>query len=98
MDEPFAALDAQTRTLMQQELRRIWFRDRLSVLFITHDIDEALMLASRIGVMRAGPASNIKGFIEVRLGEERSRTTSDYAEHFQEVHNMIREEVMRSHQ
>lgn len=98
MDEPFAALDAQTRTLMQQELRRIWFRDRLSVLFITHDIDEALMLASRIGVMRAGPASSIKGFIEVRLGEERSRTTSDYAEHFQEVYNMIREEVTRSHQ
>jgi NitT/TauT family transport system ATP-binding protein len=98
MDEPFAALDAQTRALMQQQLRRIWSRDRLCVLFITHDIDEALMLASRIGVMRAGPASGIKGIVEVKLGEERDRTTPGYAEHYREVHNMIREEVLRAHQ
>ena len=56
MDEPFAALDAQTRSLMQLELAGIWQATRTTVLFITHDIDEAVTLGTRIGVMRAGPA------------------------------------------
>ena len=52
MDEPFAALDAQTRSLMQVELASIWQATRTTVLFITHDIDEAVTLGTRIGVMR----------------------------------------------
>ncbi|PWU25228.1 MAG: ABC transporter ATP-binding protein, partial [Candidatus Rokuibacteriota bacterium] len=59
MDEPFAALDAQTRGLMQAELANIWRATRTTVLFITHDIDEAVTLGTRIGVMRAGPRSQV---------------------------------------
>src|SRR3989442_12580192 len=71
MDEPFAALDAQTRSLMQVELANIWQTTRTTVLFITHDIDEAVTLAKRTGVMRAGPRSRSE---ERRVGKEcRSR-------------------------
>jgi NitT/TauT family transport system ATP-binding protein len=55
MDEPFGALDAQTRVLMQELLLAIWERDRLSVLFVTHDVDEALLLADRVCVLAARP-------------------------------------------
>jgi NitT/TauT family transport system ATP-binding protein len=55
MDEPFGALDAQTRRLLQDELRRIWRRDTKTVLFVTHDVEEAVALGTRIVVMSARP-------------------------------------------
>ena len=55
MDEPFGALDAQTRRLLQDELRRIWLRDTKTVLFVTHDVEEAVALGTRIVVMAARP-------------------------------------------
>ncbi len=94
MDEPFAALDAQTRTVMQQELVKIWRATRKTVLFITHDIDEAIILATRIGVMQAGPASKIKGIIPVDLDvSERDRTADRFVGVYRQVHAMIREEL-----
>jgi NitT/TauT family transport system ATP-binding protein len=93
MDEPFAALDAQTRTLMQEELARIWQTTRTTVLFITHDIDEAVTLGQRIGVMRAGPASQVKGVIDVALTGARNRTDDVFLEYYRQVHAMIRDEV-----
>src|SRR5262249_31998289 len=94
MDEPFAALDAHTRADMQRELKRICTTTAKTVLFITHDIDEAIILADRIGVMHAGPASKLKGIVEVRLSEsERERTHDRFVEVYRQVHAMIRDEV-----
>ena len=96
MDEPFAALDAQTRSLMQLELARIWQTTRTTVLFITHDIDEAVTLGTRIGVMRAGPRSQIKGVLDVALNGARSRTDDAFLRYYKQVHEMIRDEVAAS--
>jgi NitT/TauT family transport system ATP-binding protein len=99
MDEPFAALDAHTRADMQRELKRICGSTGTTVLFITHDIDEAIILADRIGVMHAGPASRLKGSIEVSLSEaERERTHDRFVAVYRQVHEMIRDEVAISRQ
>jgi ABC-type nitrate/sulfonate/bicarbonate transport system ATPase subunit len=71
MDEPFGALDAQTREIMQQELSRIWNSRKKTVLFITHDIDEALVLGDRIAIMTAGPAATIKSLLSIDLPRPR---------------------------
>jgi NitT/TauT family transport system ATP-binding protein len=97
MDEPFAALDAHTRAGLQKELKRICRATGKTVLFITHDIDEAIILADRIGVMHAGPASRLKGTIPVTLGDdERERTHDRFVEVYRQVHEMIRDEVALS--
>jgi NitT/TauT family transport system ATP-binding protein len=96
MDEPFAALDAQTRMLMQLELANLWQTTRTTVLFITHDIDEAVTLGTRIGVMRAGPRSQVKGVIDVALDGARSRTDDVFLRYYKQVYEMIRDEVAKS--
>jgi len=94
MDEPFAALDAQTRAVMQQELLGICRTAKTTVLFVTHDIAEAVTLASRIGVMHAGPASKLKGTIDVGLsGVERDRADDRFVAVYRQVRDMIREEL-----
>jgi NitT/TauT family transport system ATP-binding protein len=96
MDEPFAALDAQTRSLMQLELANIWQATRTTVFFITHDIDEAVTLGKRIGVMRAGPGSQVKGVVEVTLDGARSRTDEVFLQYYKQVYEMIRDEVAKA--
>ena len=93
MDEPFAALDAQTRAVMQQELVKIWRATGKTVLFITHDIDEAISLATRLGVMYAGPASRLKEVVDVELEGARNRTDDRFLGYYRRVYGMIREEV-----
>ena len=94
MDEPFAALDAHTRADMQRELKRICRATGKTVLFITHDIDEAIILADRIGVMHAGPASKLKGIVPVTLTDaERDRTHDSFTAVYRQVHELIRDEV-----
>jgi len=96
MDEPFAALDAQTRSLMQEELSSVWRTTRTTVLFITHDIDEAVTLGTRIGVMRAGPCSRVKGVLDVALDGARDRTDDVFLRYYKQVYEMIRDEVAKS--
>jgi NitT/TauT family transport system ATP-binding protein len=96
MDEPFAALDAQTRSLMQLELAGIWRTTRTTVLFITHDIDEAVTLGTRVGVMRAGPRSDVKGVLDVALDGARDRTDDVFLRYYKQVYEMIRDEVAKS--
>jgi NitT/TauT family transport system ATP-binding protein len=96
MDEPFAALDAQTRSLMQVELAGIWRTTRTTVLFITHDIDEAVTLGTRVGVMRAGPQADVKGVLDVALDGARDRTDDVFLRYYKQVYEMIRDEVAKS--
>ena len=71
MDEPFAALDAQTRDLMQAELLQIWEKSRQTVIFVTHSIEEAAYLSDRVVVLTARPARR-KAEIPVRLARPRN--------------------------
>ena len=96
MDEPFASLDAQTRRMMQAELVRIWAAAHKTVLFITHDLDESIVLADRIGIMTAGPAARLREVIEVRLPRPRARTDPGFMEVFQRCDAIIEEEVRAS--
>lgn len=76
MDEPFGALDAQTRIIMQELLLELWERDRKTVIFVTHDIDEALLLADRVYVMTTRPG-RILDHIDVPLERPRSYQVSN---------------------
>ena len=96
MDEPFGALDAQTRGIMQRELRQIWQATGASVFFITHDIDEAIALGSRVGIMTAGPGGTLKDVITIELEGERSRTDPAYVAYYARIQDTIRNEVERA--
>jgi NitT/TauT family transport system ATP-binding protein len=78
MDEPFGAIDAQTRASLQDELGVIWNRTHQTVLFITHDISEAILLADRIGVMTAGPDATLAEIIPVALSRPRDRAVPEF--------------------
>jgi NitT/TauT family transport system ATP-binding protein len=77
MDEPFAALDAQTRSIMQQELLRVWSADRRTAIFITHNIEEAILLGDRVVVMTARPG-RIKDIVAVHLPRPRDVTSAEF--------------------
>ena len=66
------------------------------MLFITHDIDEAITLGTRIGVMRAGPRSQVKGVLDVALDGARARTDDGFLRYYKQVYEMIRDEVAKS--
>ncbi|HEY7243293.1 MAG TPA: ABC transporter ATP-binding protein [Xanthobacteraceae bacterium] len=95
MDEPFGALDAQTRGIMQQELSGIWSSRRKTVLFITHDIEESLLLGDRIAIMTAGPGATIKKVLPVPLARPRE-FGGELLRLRREIKAAIEEEVMKS--
>jgi NitT/TauT family transport system ATP-binding protein len=95
MDEPFAALDAQTREIMQSELLRIWRSNRKTVLFVTHQIDEAVYLSDRVVVMTSRPG-RVKAILEVDIPRPRDlsiKRTPRFLELVDEIWKMIEEEV-----
>jgi ABC-type nitrate/sulfonate/bicarbonate transport system ATPase subunit len=98
MDEPFGALDSQTRSLMQELLLQIWEQSHKTVLFITHDIDEALFLGDRVYVMSARPG-RIKQEIPVPIARPRSvdvLTSTQFMDLKRQVMALIREEAMKA--
>ncbi|MBS7543870.1 ABC transporter ATP-binding protein [Ancylobacter oerskovii] len=100
MDEPFAALDAQTRDILQSELLRIWEQIKTTVVFVTHSIDEAIFLADRIVVMTARPA-RVKESIDVDLPRPRDieiRNSAAFNAYRARVWDALREEVRKAQQ
>jgi NitT/TauT family transport system ATP-binding protein len=98
MDEPFAALDAQTREILQGELLNIWKTSKKTIVFITHGIDEAVSLGTRVAIMTSRPG-RIKNIIEIpeslRLAEDR-REHPEFLEVRNEIWSQLRDEVKRA--
>ena len=101
MDEPFSALDIQTRQLMENELLELWSANRKSVLFITHDLEEAISLSDRVVVLAAGPESRPIGEFQIDLPRPRDVAEIRLTPRFVELHSLIwgamREEVLKSY-
>ena len=96
MDEPFGALDAQTRNELQDELVRIWAETKRTILFITHDIAEAILLSDRVGVMSSGPSAGIREIISVDIPRPRLRSSVEFGRLYERINQLIVEEVKRS--
>jgi NitT/TauT family transport system ATP-binding protein len=94
MDEPFAALDAQTKIEMQEELVAIWQRVGATVVFVTHSVDEALVLGNRIAVMSRRPG-RIREFIPFDLARPRDVTSPEFNDMKRRILGLIREESSR---
>ena len=96
MDEPFAALDAQTREIMQQELLRIWSQERKTVLFVTHQIEEAVYLSDRVIVFTARPG-RINQIVTAQLGRPRQfemKQSPELNGYVRQIWKVIEEEVL----
>ncbi len=102
MDEPFSALDVQTRQMMENELLGIWSVSRKTVLFVTHDLEEAIALADEVLVLSAGPASRIVGRFPVDLPRPRNlmdiHAEPRFAELYRTIWSILREEVLKSYE
>lgn len=101
MDESFSALDIQTRQLMENELLELWQAKKKAVLFITHDLDEAIAMSDRVVVMSAGPASHPLGSFPIAIPRPRNvaeiRTRADFNECYSAIWAVLREEVLKSY-
>jgi len=101
MDEPFSALDIQTRQLMENEVLELWGSKKKAVLFITHDLDEAIAMSDRVVVLSAGPASHPIGEFTVDLARPRDvseiKTTPRFVELHRAIWAVLREEVLKGY-
>lgn len=93
MDEPFAALDAISKRIMQKELLRIWQQYRMTVVYITHDVNEAMLLAQRVAVMRRGPGSTIKEVFEIDQSYPRRLTEGAVSKILERIEASLETEV-----
>ncbi len=101
MDEPFAALDAQTRESLQDELLSVWQRTGKTIVFITHGIDEAVYLGGRVAVMTSRPG-RVKQIVPISLGSRTAaddlRSSPEFARHRHEIWTLLHDEVARAQQ
>jgi NitT/TauT family transport system ATP-binding protein len=101
MDEPFSALDVQTRTLMEDELLELWASTSASVVFVTHDLEEAIALSDRVCVMTAGPGT-VKGIYDIDLPRPRHvseiRFDMRFVELYRDIWENLRDEVLLSYE
>jgi NitT/TauT family transport system ATP-binding protein len=101
MDEPFSALDVQTRQLMENELLELWSADRKSVVFITHDLEEAIALADRVVVLSAGPEAHPIGDYVIDLPRPRDvaeiRLTPRFVQLHTEIWHAMKDEVLKGY-
>ncbi|MET3839980.1 ABC transporter ATP-binding protein [Bradyrhizobium sp. OAE829] len=101
MDEPFGPLDAQTRQIMGNLLLELWTADRKAVLFVTHDLEEAIALADRVVIMSAGPGARIIGDWKVALPRPRDISEVRMEKQFHELHreiwSVLKDEVMKGY-
>ncbi|MFB6087015.1 MAG: ABC transporter ATP-binding protein [Haloarculaceae archaeon] len=88
MDEPFGSVDAQTRNMLHDELLDIWEETRKTVLFVTHDVEEAVTLADRVVVLSSGPGS-VTEIVDIDLERPRSRTDAAFGEHQERILDLI---------
>jgi ABC-type nitrate/sulfonate/bicarbonate transport system ATPase subunit len=95
MDEPFGSLDAQTRSLLQEELLAIWQREAKTVLFVTHSIPEAVYLADRIVVMTSHPG-RVKAVIDVKESRPRDITSTEFNRVQREIMDLLKPEIRRA--
>jgi len=98
MDEPFSALDAQTRTLMQEELLSIWNRTRLSTLYVTHNIQEAVYLADRVIVLSRHPGQ-IKEIIRIdlpKIGRDQDKHREAFEAYSNQIWQLIRHDAQEA--
>jgi NitT/TauT family transport system ATP-binding protein len=97
MDEPFGALDAQTRSLMQSELLGIWQRTPKTVIFVTHDVQEAVYLAERVAVMSARPG-RIKAIVDTRFDKTDPNIfkNKDFVDKVDEIWELVRIEAIKA--
>src|ERR1700712_222141 len=101
MDEPFSALDIQTRQLMENEVLALWAAKKKAVLFITHDLDEAIAMSDRVIVLSAGPATHPIGEFEIDLQRPRDvaevRNQPRFVELHTQIWNVLRDEVLKGY-
>ena len=101
MDEPFSALDVHTRRLMHRILLKLWQEERRSLIFITHDLEEAIALADRVVVMSAGPAARIVGEVRITLPRPRDvstlATTDEFLGLYRQLWSLLGAEVEKSY-
>ena len=97
MDEPFGALDAQTREVMQEELSRIQRVEHKTIIFVTHSIREAVYLADRVVVLTRAPG-RIKEIFTLKLPEARDRFAPEFTRYESEITGLVKEEVARVHE
>src|SRR5438128_6879478 len=96
LDEPLSALDALTRATLQDEIARIWERDRKTVVLITNDVDEGILLADRIVPLSAGPGASLGPSIEVDIARPRDRKAINHDPRFKEVRRRVIEYLLAS--